>query len=430
VSGKLALVRPNPTIKVPAQVSAAQNAGAVGLLLANDKPGVLDPSAGSNVRIPVIGLSQADGDRIRAALGSDRSTRLLLSGTDPRHSPFLYDLVKPWPGQIPGSLRYTVGSDDVATLPTDYAASYPGQPGRELRHHWRPGAVASIAYGRDLILPLHRVDYVSASDSVWQQTVRLAPPSSAELVETTRGYPRGQREQRSWFKGPIAAGPQSGAPSRPERGTPVNRRDNTLFVSMPEFRDSDPTHAGDFQSWIDTGRATIRRDGVEIHTGSTLDGKYVVPAETGTYEFELDVSRGGDFWRTSTRSHTRWTLRSGRPATLDPVPLPLVDARVSVPVDSLNRVPGLATIPVTVTAGHQAGAPTVALREVTLAVSYDDGVTWRNVRLAKQKDGRYEALLHLPGSGFGTLRVNAIDVEGNAFDQTIYRSYEVVSRPE
>lgn len=422
-AGRTVLLRPSPTFRPFEQVAAAQAAGAVTMLLANDVPGVLDPGTGSNVRIPVIGLSKADGDAIRAR---KPGTAVVLSGADVRRTPFLYDLVVPWPDRIPQSLHTRIRGRDVATLITDYTSGKDGQIGRELRHHWRPYSLASTAFGRDIVLPQRRTDYVSAHDSVWQQTVRLVTPSSAELVEATRAYPPGTVEARSWFRGPIAPGPQHRAIVRLDRGVPVNRWDNTLFVGMSPFRDADPTHVGDLQGFLgDTSTARIWRGDTLIFQGTGLTGSYVVPAEPATYRLALDVTRTGEFWPTSTATSTEWTLRSGHPATLDPTVLPLVDVRAEVlSLDLRNTSAPLPLIPVVVTAGRQDGAPEPAMKDVRLAVSYDDGARWRSVRLLPLGSGRYAALVPNPRTGgFASLRMSATDVQGNAMTQTVTRAY-------
>ena len=70
---------------------------------------------------------------------------------------------------------------------------------------------------------------------------------------------------------------------------------------------------------------------------------------------------------------------------------------------------------------------------VSLALSYDDGQTWKQIRNVRRVgDGRFEAILDERSpqstSGFVSLKVHAADAGGNAIDQTIIRAYALQAR--
>jgi hypothetical protein len=59
--------------------------------------------------------------------------------------------------------------------------------------------------------------------------------------------------------------------------------------------------------------------------------------------------------------------------------------------------------------------------------SFDDGATWRSIRLVDLGSGKRQAVLTNPKIGNNSaavsLRVNAVDAAGNAIDQTSVRAY-------
>lgn len=85
VAGKLALVDRSATCAFASQALNAQNAGAIGVIIINNFAGPEPPLRGATpvVTIPVVGVSQTDGNAIRAALGSGAVTATL--GLDPAH---------------------------------------------------------------------------------------------------------------------------------------------------------------------------------------------------------------------------------------------------------------------------------------------------------------------------------------------------------
>ncbi len=71
ISGKIAVVDRGDCFFTE-KVKSAQNAGAVAVIVVNNQPNGLPPMGGDDptISIPSAGISQADGDLIKAVLGS------------------------------------------------------------------------------------------------------------------------------------------------------------------------------------------------------------------------------------------------------------------------------------------------------------------------------------------------------------------------
>jgi hypothetical protein len=70
VAGKVAIIS-RGTCAFTQKVKNAQNAGAIGVLLANNAAGIQPPGGSdATITIPAVGISQADGDALRAAVAA------------------------------------------------------------------------------------------------------------------------------------------------------------------------------------------------------------------------------------------------------------------------------------------------------------------------------------------------------------------------
>jgi len=116
VAGKICLLD-RGTCAFVAKADAAQAAGAVGLIIANNTTGILSPGGSDpTVTIPVVMITQADGTTIKAQLGSGVTATI---GLDPAHFAGAHDpderlmMYAPNPYQ-PGS---SVSHWDTSALP-------------------------------------------------------------------------------------------------------------------------------------------------------------------------------------------------------------------------------------------------------------------------------------------------------------------------
>jgi hypothetical protein len=64
-------------------------------------------------------------------------------------------------------------------------------------------------------------------------------------------------------------------------------------------------------------------------------------------------------------------------------------------------------------------------RSVTVQVSFNDGVTWHSVKTYRRSGGEMSAIISNPASGFASLRVTAVNRDGESAQQTIYKAYAI-----
>jgi hypothetical protein len=124
--------------------------------------------------------------------------------------------------------------------------------------------------------------------------------------------------------------------------------------------------------------------------------------------------------------------------------LPLLSARATGPFDDFGRAPERMLFPLDIRVVPQHGAPAATIRDVTVEVSEDDGVTWRPACLLVkaggggeaggdgEAGGRWLALVRhnsvSAGTGFISLRLAATDDADNTVRTTVIRAYRLVER--
>ena len=147
-----------------------------------------------------------------------------------------------------------------------------------------------------------------------------------------------------------------------------------------------------------------------------------VPPEPASYRLDIDGDFG--FSTVSSRVTGSWTFRSGHVDDDQWAALPLMVVRYTPRLDDWYRAPADGTFRIPVAVERQPGAPTADVRSLTVAVSVDDGSTWRQIPLARQGEG-WVATVRNPASGFVSLRARASDSAGNTVQQTIIRANAV-----
>ncbi|GAA4005980.1 S8 family serine peptidase [Allokutzneria multivorans] len=153
----------------------------------------------------------------------------------------------------------------------------------------------------------------------------------------------------------------------------------------------------------ETGTTKLYRDGVLV-ASSPLPGwaEFSVAPEASQYRLEV----------TSTRVNAQWTFRSAHGVS----DLPLLGVRFAPNVDAHNRArPGAFSIPVSV---HRNGAGRVDA-SLAVEVSFDEGRKWEAVKVV---DGAVSVVNRV---GPVSLRVKAVDGNGNTLEQTVIGAYTV-----
>ncbi|TDE09145.1 hypothetical protein E1269_15660 [Jiangella asiatica] len=92
-----------------------------------------------------------------------------------------------------------------------------------------------------------------------------------------------------------------------------------------------------------------------------------------------------------------------------------------------NEVPAGVSYPLVVTPDYQPGADGPGGFSVGVEVSFDDGVSWREVPVSASGDGSFEAQVPAAGEGFASVRVSAEDGDGNRVVQQVDRAWRIAA---
>jgi hypothetical protein len=174
----------------------------------------------------------------------------------------------------------------------------------------------------------------------------------------------------------------------------------------------------------------LYQEGVLIRQSPFQAIQTSVPETPGwaEYRFEQDTTRPGDVWTHSVSSSTAWTFQAETTPSTDWVDLPLLQLDYHVATDLRGAVRAGSRQTVGVSAFHfvaTEGAGTA--RGATLHLSYDDGDTWRPVRLERAGQGTWEGNVTIPqrGADFVSIRATGWDSAGNEVEQTVMRALSV-----
>ncbi|MFV0136155.1 S8 family serine peptidase [Streptomyces sp. HMX87] len=422
VGGKAVLARLADGTEPAGLARAAQEAGAKALFVTDDRPGRLTAWWGTDTGdrpLQIATVNAADAERLRAA------DRVDMTGT--RNTPYTYDLSEGHPGAVPDrDLTYEPGRRDLAVLDTDYHAVKP-VTGGEFRHSITGTFPIGIGFRERIDYPAERTEYVSTGPGqLWHESVTAADGTLEQrggLVE----YRGGARTDLDWFK-PVW---------HPWLGTGLGwgqqRMGNRLRFNTPGWGDSGPDHTGFGDVWSeDSGMSqttAVYLDGepVDEAAGSSA---YVwdAPADERTYRVVTDTALDAGRWERAVRGHAEWTFRSAATPEDRWTFLPLINLAFDVDTDLAGDVRGGRKVPVGLGAEYVEGAPgTGRIGGAELEVSYDDGKSWRRVRLTGDGGGAaWRGTLRVPREAeYVSLRASARDDRGGSVTQEIVRAVGV-----
>ncbi|MFF4252096.1 S8 family serine peptidase [Streptomyces sp. NPDC001663] len=401
-----------------ALAQAAQDAGAKALFVTDDAAGRLNAWWGnddnSDRPLQIATVNAADAARLRAA------GRVDMTGT--RNSPYVYDLSEGHRGAIPrGDLTYEPGVRELAVLDTKFHAAKAVSGGGEFRYSITDSFPVGIGFLERIDYPAERTDYVSTgAGQLWHESVTAGNGALEERSGLVR-YSGGSHRELDWFR-PVW---------HPWLGTGLGwgqqRSGNQLQFNTPGWGDSGPDHTGFGDVWSDESGMTqtteVHLDGelVDRRTGS---GAYAwdAPADEHTYKVVTDTALDAGRWQPATKGHAEWTFRSA--ATPDDrwTFLPLINLSFDIDTDLAGEVRGGARVPVGIGAEYVQGAPdTGTIGGRRLEVSYDDGTSWRAVRLT----GGVGTLDVPRGASYISLRASASDDRGGSVSQEVIRAVGV-----
>jgi subtilisin family serine protease len=328
-------------------------------------------------------------------------------------SPYFYTLFFPERGRMTTGYRRSVADRELAKVRADFALAQPGTLGSmRVRSGLSDLHVGNSGPDVQFRLPFTRIEYyntgtglASAGDfQEWFGEDQLSVVMESSPTE----YRAGRTYHERWNRGVFTPG----LPPTESFWMGARRTGDTIGLDLPDFGDGDGRSG---TSASDSRSLTLFRDGVKVGDGG---GEISVAPDDAPYRLELHTRRGAPF-ALSTKIDTAWTFRSAHVDPATPVRLALWAIRFAPPLDEYNTAPanGILSVPVVVAA--QPGADPGTLTSRTVEASFDDGATWKPVRL---KDGA--ALVpHPAGGGFVSLRAKAADSDGNTVEQTVLRAY-------
>ena len=431
VRGKAVLITrgPLPPVGDPItfveKVANATAAGAALAIIHNHSPGLLViglPSA----EIPVLSLTQTEGEALRALLEQGKKLSLTIDGV--AQSPYLYDTIFAERGRILPTHTRTLNSSNTVRIENTYHAHVDSWLAGDARHAYPPWSDFSFDGARNFNVPFTRTEYIGTGDSRWLH-VAWGSMTNDHIFEWSQQdplvtYGQAGSSTEDWFGQPQHPSViRTYGPGDP--GEPVVREGNTITGFVPPFVDA-------FGRWgfqdsrTDSAPFRLFENGSLIAESEGFYGDYEVSGTAASYRAELDVTRAAPYWRQSTKTHTSWTFASAPPPqdVRAVLPLLLVDYNVG-PLDLLNRAArGRQKIELFV--HRQQGATAASVTGLTLSVSTDDGNTWRNVATDNQGGGHFRASILNPQVGPGryvSLRVSASDAGGSSIEQSIIRAY-------
>ena len=421
VKGKVVLIQ-RGEITFLEKMQNAEAAGAKLAMIYNNVPGLLlisgDPST-----IPTMSMTQAEGEALKAL--TDKG-KVIVQVDAVAVSPYLYDLVFPEPNRIPGTLHYVVDDSTSATEIDTYRAHVRDQPEGELRHKWRPWEISSFGTLRQMTAPLTRTEYISAGDGTqWQHHFygysTVESPFNLLMVAPIRTYDAGQHLTDAWMTQVIA--PAAAPAAEAVTDSAAYRTGDNVVLNIPEWVDREG-HWGFADPVRDTTAFRLYQDGEQVGSALEAHGSFPVAGGPSTLRLELDADRDAPGWLYSTSTSTTWTVKSD--TTEQAERLPLLNVTFDANVTMLNKLAGgkkgraLAW-----TVDHQAGSDDSAVTGSKLWISYDDGNTWKKVKVTSGGAGKFSTKLPKAPESATTisLKVSASDADGGSIDQDIVRAF-------
>ncbi|WP_067484921.1 S8 family serine peptidase [Actinomadura hibisca] len=176
------------------------------------------------------------------------------------------------------------------------------------------------------------------------------------------------------------------------------------------------------------GTLTLSRDGTQIAAQQIRPGwqaawmDATVPADAATYTLHEKLTRTGPPASVATATDTLWTFRSARTTARQALPLMTVDL-LPAGLDDHNRAARSRTTVVPFWVKRNPGAPASAVASSTIEASFDDGKTWRKLRVTGTAGAGAVTVTPPAGAEHVSLRASATDRNGNAVVQTVIRAY-------
>ncbi len=417
--GKIAIVTYSTDVSGTQRAAAAAAAGAKLLIVVNSGPGELldyvGTDEGAYSAIPDYSVTALVGAPLITAA---KAGKLMLAIHGVAASPYVYDLVAPYAGQIPSKVSYTPKPSELAVVKTRFFGTTPYISG-EFRWDYRPYRVYGAGFPMLTEMPGTRTDYLSAQPgTAWASAADTGPDLSLTSSSDIQTFKAGTTSTTDWFS-PV---------TRPRDGGGFwssTRYPGFINFNVQPWADGGVGQAG-YLTEGDNLVMKVWQDGtlVATTTGFASASLYPVPDGKLDYDLDLTASRDPKVWTLSPSTHTTWHVVS-RPVVDtdfgDLMPLMQLDYHVNTDLTGFakggKQTLGLtaSNLPGAVGAGKVIGA--------IMWVSYDSGHTYHKVTLVKTSTGNWTTTFVAPAKGFVTIKATAWDDRGNNITQVVTKAY-------
>ncbi|WP_417898005.1 S8 family serine peptidase [Bacillus haimaensis] len=421
--GKAVVVDLNSEVSVSAQATAAAAAGVKLLIIVNNENKEFSVYAGTpeytDNPIAVAGISKQEGDKLVKAVRSG-NVKLQVEGVV--DTPYVYDLVDAHVGSIPKDLKYAPKNKELVTIDTRYN-SHVEAAGGEFRYDLRPHTRGAVGFLFKVNYPTARTEYVSATEGTsWYHMAKFLD-TPWEIRQPLATYTGGQKVVENWFS-PVV---------RPSLGTGYwgpHRQGNYLQFNFPAFADGGVGNTGGADY-----NYSVQNQTIKLYNGDTLvkEGKgqalqsgIIAPVERTQLRVVTEAKRDAERFRTSTLTNTEWVFwtknKEGENLWKHDLPFLSLNYKVDTDVngDALANRPTDLEISVT---KLETALDYGNVENATLEVSFNEGKTWKKVKLTREGDSFTTSIQNPKNAKFVSLRASAWDDEGNKITQEIIKAY-------
>ncbi|HEX6682475.1 MAG TPA: S8 family serine peptidase [Candidatus Limnocylindrales bacterium] len=414
--GKTVVVKRSDAVPPTERTAAAAAAGAALLVVVNDGIGTLNEYVGESP-IPVASVHRDEG---AALIALARTGVLVLKAKQVPYPSYIYDLTRNYKEAVPNKpLTYKPSKSDLARIDANYYGVR-GMEGGGYRYDMTFSP--SFGFFEREYYPGTRTEWVTP-DQVWHEGHQQPNGWTDNGYHDT--FAKGTTTRLNWFA--PAVRPAFTRAYAVQNG----RYRDFMTINVQAFSSSgnDGVEHGGGLGWGEypTNMKLFHGDTLIRENRFYSDIQWqAVPSGRQQFRLVLDAERPAEEFRLTTRSHTEWDFMSESNTADNFLPLTMLQLDYSLVTNLHGDVKAGSVQRFGVKAGPQYGAPgTGNVTSVTVDVSYDDGVTWSKVNVAKGADGWWATNLKLDGraGGFVSLRASATTDAGFAIKQEIIRAY-------
>ncbi|MEV4411219.1 S8 family serine peptidase [Catellatospora sp. NPDC049609] len=417
--GKVAVIQRSDEVAPEERTAAAIAAGAKALVVVNDGVGGLMEYVGEST-IPVATVHRDAGKAVIAMA----KFGLPLTVKRTEYTPFVYDLTRDYPGQVPDRpLVYKPTQRELAKIDNRF---YNGAtPGDGSGYRYDLTLSPSLGFHEREWHPGTRVDWVTP-DQVWVEShgQNVAGNLPWAMVSGTDTYRANTTTRLDWFA-PLSRPAQSNS-----FGVYNSRARDYMTWNVQAWASSaENMRLGGYLPWGETPSQlwVYQGDTLIEHNDMSGDMQFgQVPPGNLPYRVVLAAERPGDVFRLSTRTHTEWTFMSDTVDSDYFQRFSVLNLDYKLDTDlhgdvKAGDVQQISLHPVSMDGGTVPGAVT----KVTLDVSYDDGASWQKVTLTKGAGGRWTGQFKTAkkAGGFISVRASAETNAGYSVKNEVIRAY-------